>query len=119
MTTEPIKEAVSGAIVRNGNVSAKDLQTIALNAAVSELDVTVQNQVGKPELQIAVLSLAIVKAFRRVCKEHNITHRGRRHRVAKKLVNDFADKLSRYGVDYEEPAAGGPIAMPDGGTHGN
>jgi hypothetical protein len=77
---------------------------MALNVAVNEIDAHVQTFADAAHLQMAVLMLAQVKAFRRVLDAAGPMNRGRRHKVMNMAVQDFRAKLTQYAVDRVQAA---------------
>lgn len=91
------------------NFTAKDLREIALNASLQSIDDAVKLTTATPEMQMGILMMAQVLAFRRVLTKAG-RNRGMRHRLLKLATRDFESKLRQFALDHEEPAT--PAATP-------
>ncbi len=78
-------------------VNANALRNMVLNAALVELDSKVQEYTDDPAMQMGVLMLAQIKAFRRVLSANNVSNRGKRHKLVSLATKDFESKLRLYG----------------------
>lgn len=98
MQNEPPPNVLANPDLSKVNIS-KALRNVVLNAAVADLDKRVQECSNDPSIQMAVLMLTHVLAFRRVIEQAGPMNRGRRHKVMSMAVRDFESRLKEYGVD--------------------
>lgn len=83
--------------------AAAQAQSVALNAALGEVNKLVESLVDRPEMQMGVLALAQALAFRRVLASANVTNRGQRYKLMRLATEDFETKLRQFALNYVDP----------------
>lgn len=78
------------------NSQSVDARNLALNAALQSVDTLITCVSNEAEVQMGVLMMAQILAFRRLLEQKHVTNSGKRHRLVKMALRDFESKLSQH-----------------------
>ena len=73
------------------------IANMAMNSRLKRIDDVAKDGDINADLQMGVLMMAQVLAFRRLCTQHGVKDRGKRLKLIKTATAEFEKRLRQYG----------------------